>query len=430
MAVNQGEPREAGRVNSAPKRRPPGRPVRKPKGFWQRLWYRLWEAPDPDLVDAGQRGEWMIAGIRILIVLLLLYLPLNQFLRSPYEESRRIVLWVAVAALAEALVVYSAVMRSWGRGWIGFFSGILDISLVTLSLWIFIRLDQPLVAIGDLVIFPLYLLAITATSLRYDWRICVLTGAAAIVQYAGLAVFAVWRWDLMDPTSRLASEFSPSYQVGRVLLLVMSTVLATTLVVRAREQRRLSTRDRLTDLANRGFFDESMLRLGALASRSGDSVGVAMMDVDHFKRFNDTWGHLAGDKALQTVAKTLQGSFRTTDLIARYGGEEFSGLFPGLSMEDARRRLDRIRRKVEATPIAVGNGQTTHVTVSMGLAVWPEDGINLSETLAIADLRLYQAKQRGRNRVVGGTNRGESEADPEGVEEIEALQDSAQNPTP
>jgi diguanylate cyclase (GGDEF)-like protein len=146
--------------------------------------------------------------------------------------------------------------------------------------------------------------------------------------------------------------------------------------------------------------------MGALASRSGDSVGVAMMDVDHFKRFNDTWGHLAGDRALQTVAKTLQNSFRTTDLIARYGGEEFSGLFPGLSMEDARKRLDKIRQKIESTPIAVGNGQTTRVTLSMGLAVWPEDGINLSETLAIADLRLYQAKQGGRNRVVGGANRG------------------------
>ena len=377
-------------------------PVRKPSSLWQRLL----EAPDPDLVDAGQRGEWMIAGIRVLIVLVVLYPALDQFLQSPLEESRRLVMWVAVAALAEALVVYSAVMRSWGRGWIGFFSGLLDVSLVTLSLWIFIRLDQPLMAIGDLVIFPVYLLAIGATSLRYDWRICLLTGVTAICEYVLLVTFAVWRWDLLDPTTTFGSGFSLNAQVGRVLLLVMSTGLATTLVVRAREQRRLSTRDRLTDLANRGFFDESMMRMGALASRSGESVGVAMIDVDHFKRFNDTWGHLAGDKALQMVAEALAQSFRTTDLIARYGGEEFSGLFPGLSMEGAERRLDAIRAKIESMEIPVGNGgEKTRVTVSMGVAVWPEDGINLSETLAIADLRLYQAKQKGRNQVVGAPQR-------------------------
>ena len=365
-------------------------------------WRRLLETPDPDLVDAGHRGEWMIAGMRVLIVLAMLSMPLNAYLQSPLEAGRRMVMWVAVAALAEALVIYSAVMRSWGRNWIGFFSGVLDVSLVTLSLWIFIRLEQPMSAIGDLVIFPVYLLAIGATSLRYDWRICLLTGAAAIFEYGILVAFAVWRWDLNDPTSIYGAEFTMTDQVGRFLLLLMATVLATSLVARAREQRRLSTRDRLTDLANRGFFDESMLRMGAMASRSGDSVGVVMIDVDHFKRFNDTYGHLAGDKALQMVAEALSESFRTTDLIARYGGEEFSGLFPGLSMEGAARRLNTIRHKIEQLPIPVGaGGEKTHVTVSMGVAVWPEDGINLSETLAIADLRLYQAKQRGRNRVVG-----------------------------
>jgi diguanylate cyclase (GGDEF)-like protein len=145
-----------------------------------------------------------------------------------------------------------------------------------------------------------------------------------------------------------------------------------------------------------------------------------MIDVDHFKRFNDTYGHLAGDRALQLVAESLSDSFRTTDLIARYGGEEFSGLFPGLSMQGAARRLNAIRSQIEALPIPVGNGdEKTGVTVSMGVAVWPEDGINLSETLAIADLRLYQAKEQGRNRVVGSARlevRGKAEDESSPVE--------------
>ncbi|MCP3959736.1 MAG: GGDEF domain-containing protein [bacterium] len=371
---------------------------------WSDAWRRLWTPLDPDLIDAGYRGEWLVAGIRLLIILLMISFPLDQFLRSPMERDTQIVLWVAVAALAEALVLYSAVRRSWGRTWIGFLSGFLDVSLVTLSLWIFLRLDQPLAATNDLVIFPVYLLAIGATALRYDWRICVLTGASAIVEYLALVSYSAWQWDLVP----LAAEFSWIAQLGRLGLLGVATLLATSLVIRAREQRLLSTRDRLTDLANRGFFDDNMNRLGAIASRSGEPVAVVMIDIDHFKRFNDSHGHLAGDAALKVVAKLLSVSFRTTDMIARYGGEEFAGLFPGMNMPYAVRRMEELRATIEQLPVPVdGHGNTRNVTVSMGVAVWPDDGASLVEVLSIADLRLYQAKHCGRNCVVSTTLEGE-----------------------
>jgi len=344
----------------------------------------------------------MVASIRLLIVVLLLYFPLRSYLAAPDGENRLLMVWYGVAALAEALVVYSAVMRSWGRGWIGFFSGILDVSLVTITLGLFIRLGEPLAATNDLVIFPLYLLAIGATSLRYDWRICILTGLAAVVQYASIVLYAGWLWDL-ERTAREAfgGEFSWLQQSGRVLLLTMATALATNLVVRAHEQRALSNRDRLTQLSNRGFFDESLERIAALASRSGDPVTVAMIDVDHFKRFNDTHGHLAGDEALRTVAGILAHAFRATDLVARYGGEEFAGVFPGMKAEDAEVRLEHLRQAIETTPVAIDQrGGRSQVTVSIGAAVWPSDGIDLGQALAIADSRLYRAKNSGRNRVV------------------------------
>ncbi len=382
----------------------PASPVSTESPPWRETWRSLWSTPDPDLVEAGFRGEWMVAGFRLLIILLLLSLPLDQFLGSPLASDRQIVLWVAVAALAEALVIYSAVMRSWGRRWIGFLSGFLDVSLVTLSLWIFLRLDRPLEATNDLVIFPVYFLAIGATSLRYDWRICILTGVCAALEYLALVSYAVWQWDLDDPAVAIAADFSWVPQVGRLALLVVATILATTLVVRAREQRRLSTRDRLTDLANRGFFDDNLNRLGAIASRSGEPVGVVMIDIDHFKRFNDSHGHLAGDTALREVAKILSESFRTTDMIARYGGEEFAGLFPGMNMHYAQRRMEELRATIERQPIPIDNtGRTSKVTVSMGVAVWPNDGASLVEVLSAADLRLYQAKGTGRNRVVTTT---------------------------
>jgi diguanylate cyclase (GGDEF)-like protein len=307
------------------------------------------------------------------------------------------VLWIAIGILVEALVIYSAVMRSWGRSWIGFFSGLLDVTLVSLTLGLFVRMGSPLDATNDLLIFPTYLVAIGATSLRYDGRICILTGTAAFGQYLGIAFYVRW----LSEGLAWADGFSWPVQIGRLVLIVMATALSFTLVLRAREQRSLSNRDRLTTLANRGFFDESLMRIGALAARSGEPVAVAMMDVDHFKRFNDTYGHLAGDEVLRSVGRLLSTTFRNTDLIARYGGEEFAGLFPGLKHKDAGRRLNELRASIGRTPMPTdSHGGTTNVTVSIGVAVWPTDGVNLKETLAIADLRLYRAKQGGRNRVV------------------------------
>lgn len=389
-----------------PKLRGAGRAkaTKKPSGFV--AWFRrVWAPPDPDLIDAGQRGEWMIAGVRLLIIVLILYFPLRTFVSNPDERGRQAILWLAVAALAEALVVYSAVMRSWGRGWIGFFSGIVDVSLVTLSLFIFLRLGQPLQVTNDLLIYSVYFLAIGATSLRYDWRVCILAGMSAVVQYLGLVVYTEWLWDLNDPVASpiLAEQFSWTLQLGRGALLLMATMLATTVVVRAKEQRTLSNRDRLTNLANRGFFNESIHRIGAIASRSGDPVAVVMIDVDHFKKFNDSYGHQAGDIALVSVARVLSSQFRTTDLVARYGGEEFAGLFPGMNMQDALNRLEILRARMEGTPIHLDKAKVVRVTVSIGVAVWPDDGADLSEALTLADERLYRAKQGGRNRVVGSS---------------------------
>ena len=380
----------------------------EPRPSWRESWQQMWAPLDPDLINAGLRGEWLVASIRLLIILAMLYVPLAQYFESPQEHGRQVALWVAVAALAQALVIYSAVLRSWGRTWIGFLSGFVDASLVTLCLWIFLRLARPLEATNDEVIFPVYLLAIGATALRYDWRICILTGATACLEYLGLVSYTVWQWDLTDPSNVLSAEFSWISQVGRVALLGVATTLATSLVVRAREQRRLSTRDRLTDLANRGFFDDNLHRLGAIAARSEEPVGIVMIDIDHFKRFNDSYGHLAGDAALRSVAKVLAESFRTTDLIARYGGEEFAGLFPSMSMQFASRRMEDLRATIEELPIPIdGAGGTRHVTISIGVAVWPEDGASLDEALAVADLRLYQAKKTGRNRVITSTLEGE-----------------------
>lgn len=381
---------------------------------WTRLVTRarsLWSPPDPDLVHAGLRGEWLIAGVRLLIVIVLLYLPLRLYIDQPTSQRAQLLMWLSAAALSEALLIYAAARRQWARRWIGFSSGALDVTMVSVALGVFLLLDQPLRAIHDLVVFPVYFLAIGATALRYDWRISLLTGITAIFEYLAILVYAAGRWDLAHralPTTLGAPDFRWPEQIARLGLLAMATLLAAVQVKRSRDHRHLSTRDRLTQLANRGFLDDSLERIAATAARSGESVTVAMIDVDRFKVFNDTWGHAVGDEALRAVARLLRTRFRSTDLLARYGGEEFVCVFPSMGAVDANRRLEELRSAMAEIVIPVPNDRRAALTVSIGGAVWPREAETLPQTLALADQRLYEAKAAGRNRVVTGPPDGDS----------------------
>jgi len=268
----------------------------------------------------------------------------------------------------------------------------------------FLVLGRPHEATNNPVLFPVYFLAIGATSLRYDARICLMTGALAVVQYAAIAGYAAWHWHLNAPAYApfVFGIFRWSDQIWRLAQIAGTTVLSATLVVRTRELRLLSTRDRFTGLLNRAVFNEQLDREVAFARREGTRFAVAMLDIDHFKRFNDTYGHAGGDQALRLVAQTLHRACRETDVVARYGGEEFALILPGVRSTRAHDLLERFRREVAATAIKLsGRARPVSVTISIGVASWPEDGGTAAEILACADRRLYEAKERGRDQVVG-----------------------------
>jgi diguanylate cyclase (GGDEF)-like protein len=131
-----------------------------------------------------------------------------------------------------------------------------------------------------------------------------------------------------------------------------------------------------------------------------------MIDVDHFKQFNDTHGHGAGDRALRQVAQTLELAVRRTDLVARYGGEEFVVVLPDSTAEQAVAKMNAIREAIEAEPLMLawkdGRSAPARLTVSIGVANWSDErGQTAAEFVAEADARLYEAKKGGRNRVVG-----------------------------
>lgn len=168
----------------------------------------------------------------------------------------------------------------------------------------------------------------------------------------------------------------------------------------------LAQRDSLTELYNRRYFDEQFASHSQLCGRAGAPLSLLMVDVDHFKAYNDRFGHQAGDDTLRQVAKLLAAmARRKEDFAARIGGEEFALLLPVMTLEGALRLAEQLRRRVEEQAIPHPGGGV--VTVSIGVACQPELGERLADIgpaalLARADQALYQAKAEGRNRVVDG----------------------------
>jgi diguanylate cyclase (GGDEF)-like protein len=162
----------------------------------------------------------------------------------------------------------------------------------------------------------------------------------------------------------------------------------------------MSSRDALTGLANRRSFELALAREIDRVARAGEPALLLALDIDHFKQVNDTHGHASGDLVLKAVAKALLDCVRPMDLVARVGGEEFAIVMPNCAPAFGQAVAERVRRRVEAMPVAIGIAQQIHVSASIGGAFAPQ-WVRSSAALWIerADLQLYRAKAEGRNRV-------------------------------
>jgi diguanylate cyclase (GGDEF)-like protein len=163
--------------------------------------------------------------------------------------------------------------------------------------------------------------------------------------------------------------------------------------------REQSIRDPLTRLFNRRFLEESLGRELQLAGRKRQSIAVLFLDLDHFKRFNDTFGHDAGDMVLQSLADLLRNFFRTTDICCRYGGEEFAIILTDSTSREAAIRADALRAEVKGLRLQYKKQPLGQLTLSVGVAAFPEHGSTSEDLLKIADQCLYESKKRGRDIV-------------------------------
>jgi diguanylate cyclase (GGDEF)-like protein len=233
-------------------------------------------------------------------------------------------------------------------------------------------------------------------------ELSVLTGGAATMEVRAVTPSRVLEID-EDTFSCLLYE-SHMFAINVLLMLTgrlrMSAMAVSECTARQRALQDVASHDALTGLHNRRWLDQVLPATLESAGRDGRPLALLMIDVDHFKRINDTHGHGEGDRVLVAVACALAGALRQSDMLARFGGEEFAVLLPGAGDPVAHAVAERLRAAVASTPLALQGGQTPErVTVSLGLA-FLRAGDDPTQLLGRADRALYRAKAAGRDRVV------------------------------
>ena len=355
----------------------------------RRLRRSIWPPVDPALVDAGREGELAVARTRIAIVGLMALNPALLFLRQPDQIAASLTLVVNLLFLALAVTILQLARRHPPVAWLGFAAAAFDVSVVSFyHVTVFVGAVPPVAVSSERVAFALYLLAILATSLRNDGR---------VATFAGLLAASEW---LVVTRLFNGTDVDMMAVVEELIIIAAATMLARIIASRARGLRLSSIRDNLTGLLNRAHFEERLAMELMRSSRTHRPLALAIIDVDQFKRVNDTAGHLAGDEVLREVAARLTKTVRRSDLYCRFGGDEFALAFIDTSVVDAAARLEEIRRTVSATPIPLRVQAVVTITCSAGVAVAPLDGEDATTLISIADARLLAAKSGGRDRLM------------------------------
>jgi diguanylate cyclase (GGDEF)-like protein len=362
------------------------------------LLHALREPRDELLLELGADGEVLLARLRLAIASLLMLLPAVNYLAG--GSGRESLIGFAGVGVSVVLSqVWLGIARRRRRyPWLPYVSTGFDVSVVTLVL-VLLAFDDPAAGLNSVVVWCCYPLVVLATALRNDVRVTLFSGALAIVEFLGVSLLI--QGIAEGPIhSEDYGTVSMSSQLQRAVLLLATTVVTMLIVYRMQRLVQLSGTDGLTGLPNRSYLNHRVPRVLSDARLVGDTVCLALLDLDFFKRINDELGHQAGDRALRHVVETLRLELRRDEPMLRVGGEEFVVLLRqplGAGWE----RMDGLRRKLQTVPFDPGDGHELRtLTVSCGVACSPDDAIDVSGLMRTADLRLRMAKQGGRNRVV------------------------------
>ncbi len=251
--------------------------------------------------------------------------------------------------------------------------------------------------------------ALNALAIRLVLGPIVAVAVAAGVVWLGLHLLVVRRLRWMvrsgerlgqgDMTARVAGRWEDPGRDEMAIAIHQFNSMAESIQSLTTTLEQLGMTDGLTGVYNRRFFDENLVHELKRGERTRGSVALLMLDIDHFKKYNDRFGHQAGDEALRRVAQALAREIRSIDVVARYGGEEFVVILPGGDGRTALAVAERVRSAVESAGIDTGGTRGGSLTVSVGVGVYPEAAHDAPGLVAAADSALYVAKSAGRNRV-------------------------------
>ncbi len=233
------------------------------------------------------------------------------------------------------------------------------------------------------------------TSSLYLLMAVLMLGRAVYASQVGIEVFdsfAAWPVNAYTFMLGAVSQFF----ISSLFVLMLSYKLN-------RNLESIATIDSLTSVLNRRGLEDASVKMQDICKRINLSMAVLLIDIDYFKKVNDTYGHLVGDDVLRHIAKTISGILRSSDVLGRYGGEEFCAFLPNTTEGDALGLAERIRAGIEASPIKLGLNVTLKTTVSIGVADSVRAGYDFKGLLATADSAMYGAKNGGRNRVMSYT---------------------------
>ncbi|MBX3712457.1 MAG: GGDEF domain-containing protein [Lysobacter sp.] len=373
-------------------------------GDWKRDLVRtLLSRPDEVMLDLGAGGELLVARIRALLsALSLLLAPVALIGNQGAGKLTELMIGLGATIFINICAqIWLALARNRRRhSWLPYATTTYDVTTTTLVLAL-LQLSDPVAPFNSIIVWVFYLISISMTALRNDGRLTLYAGGMAMLQYSLLV--GVLLATAESPEQLVSVDYgtvSVGAQIERVVLMLLMTVLTATVVYRMQRLIESSGSDGLTGLPNRSWLVQRMPRILEAAREDNQSLTVALLDLDRFKRINDQYGHLTGDRAIRHVVGSMREILRDRERLVRIGGQEFV-LLMYCPIGNAWERLDRLRQLMAERPfVPERGGDPLPITFSGGLSTYPSDGNNVSTLLRSADRRLQVAKHEGRNRVV------------------------------
>ena len=360
--------------------------------------------PAAGFSDPRDRRAHLLAWLLLLIILLTVAMLVLVVLSPASSPQRGLYIGLIIGLLVPEVVAFLLNQR----GHYGISAGI-AVTLAAIGPWGSAILD-PAVSRGDFVpltfmVLPVLLASVllrpAVTSVLAVLQLCVL----ALVPLAFPATASI-NWPSFISFVAFTSALSIAASVVSRRDLAQIDQQTHELATSEAQLRELSIRDPLTNLFNRRFMEEALMREVRRAERGHVPLSIIMMDIDHFKRFNDTLGHAAGDALLHDLGALLPQTIRAADIACRYGGEEFVLVLPDASLEVATARAELVRDAVKNLHVVRSGLELGAVTISLGVAAFPDHGCDAESVLRSADSALYRAKDQGRDQVVVASGDG------------------------